>query len=546
MAYSSTLLNSSALDSACRGALSRSLSAEDLRRPENNIQMYLATGNSDGKKQLLVSDKIAAVSLKLKGPQRGFYTRNHSIFLGSNSNDDFEREAALVSANTMHLVLGLSELLFISVTTCSGKVSGVCPSVTRIRSVNWCSSLSASVVSVNSLWHTLTSGVWLLQEFTFSLEKALQPRVRDIKRRICETENSLSADDLQLVLAGVPLQDNIPVDALEDSGHGFPGSCHLHLVVKKSAKVRANACPQGKTMELSVCACEAASKIPSLPPVGEEEPSAWVASGPSMYIPWKFEEQESSSVLNHASFMRSSNCRKDAAAKVEAMLSDVRAGLNSGQSPKLTSDGSGGTYLMPSASGGSIAAVFKPMDEEPLALNCPRGMPTSESGEGLKRGTRVGEGAFREVAAYLLDHPENEEAAEGFAGVPPTTMVRCDYSVMPQAEVSPKSTLGGLDSMDVAKVGSLQQFVTAVSNCEDMGPSRFAAPEVHKIAVLDMRLVNADRNGANILVQKEGSDDYRLIPIDHGYCLPETVRHATTRCYPSLSICQIATFVYLI
>ena len=100
--------------------------------------------------------------------------------------------------------------------------------------------------------------------------------------------------------------------------------------------------------------------------------------------------------------------------------------------------------------------------------------------------------------------------------------------------------------MDVAKVGSLQQFVTAVSNCEDMGPSRFAAPEVHKIAVLDMRLVNADRNGANILVQKEGSDDYRLIPIDHGYCLPETVRHATTRCYPSLSICQIATFVYLI
>ena len=30
----------------------------------------------------------------------------------------------------------------------------------------------------------------------------------------------------------------------------------------------------------------------------------------------------------------------------------------------------------------------------------------SLDGEGLKKGTRVGEGAFREVAAYILDHPK--------------------------------------------------------------------------------------------------------------------------------------------
>lgn len=47
--------------------------------------------------------------------------------------------------------------------------------------------------------------------------------------------------------------------------------------------------------------------------------------------------------------------------------------------------------------GKSLVQVFKPVDEEPLAVNNPRGLPLSTTGEGLKRGTRVGEGAAREV-----------------------------------------------------------------------------------------------------------------------------------------------------
>ena len=49
--------------------------------------------------------------------------------------------------------------------------------------------------------------------------------------------------------------------------------------------------------------------------------------------------------------------------------------------------------------------------------------------------------------------------------------------------------------------------------------------EVHKIAILDMRLANTDRNGGNILVQRKpgkSRPEYQLIPIDHGYCLPST------------------------
>ena len=54
-------------------------------------------------------------------------------------------------------------------------------------------------------------------------------------------------------------------------------------------------------------------------------------------------------------------------------------------------------------------------------------MPVSTNGEGLKRGPRVGEGALREVAAYILDHPRSgprslSSGEVGFAGVPPTVM----------------------------------------------------------------------------------------------------------------------------
>jgi len=38
---------------------------------------------------------------------------------------------------------------------------------------------------------------------------------------------------------------------------------------------------------------------------------------------------------------------------------------------------------------------------------------------------------------------------------------------------------------------------------------------------LDIRLVNTDRNDANILVKKNTSNSLELVPVDHGYCLPD-------------------------
>lgn len=195
--------------------------------------------------------------------------------------------------------------------------------------------------------------------------------------------------------------------------------------------------------------------------------------------------------------------------EVMEMINSTIAGLEKGHLPVMSAEGSGGVYFMRDAAGQKNVAVFKPIDEEPMAKNNPRGLPLSTDGEGMKRGTIVGEGAFREVAAYILDHPVSDSKSGhsvGFSGVPPTTLVR---------------TLHRGKSF---KIGSLQMFVENNGSTEDMGPRPFPVKEVHKIAVLDIRLANADRHAGNILVCKEGEGgNYKLIPIDHGYCLPEKV-----------------------
>ncbi|TVU32426.1 hypothetical protein EJB05_24157 [Eragrostis curvula] len=193
------------------------------------------------------------------------------------------------------------------------------------------------------------------------------------------------------------------------------------------------------------------------------------------------------------------------------MIGITTAGLENGFLPDMSTEGSGGVYFMKDHSGQSNVAVFKPIDEEPMAENNPRGLPLSVDGEGLKRGTRVGEGALREVAAYVLDHPIDgckSDGTAGFSGVPPTALVRCFHM--------------GKEF----KIGSLQMFVSNFGSCEDMGPRAFPVKEVQKIAVLDIRLANADRHAGNILVCQDG-DHLKLVPIDHGYCLPEKFEDCT-------------------
>ncbi|KAL8141568.1 hypothetical protein V2J09_014600 [Rumex salicifolius] len=160
-------------------------------------------------------------------------------------------------------------------------------------------------------------------------------------------------------------------------------------------------------------------------------------------------------------------------------------GLANGRNPIQSSEGTGRAYIMSDVTGQKYVSIFKPTDEEPMAVNNPRGLPESLDGEGLKRGTRVGEGAIREVAAYLLDHPETGPRyltgeLMGFSGVPPTIMVKCLHKGFHH----PEGFEGGERSM---KFGSLQMFMENDGSCEEMGPQDFPIEEVHKISVLDIR-----------------------------------------------------------
>ena len=180
------------------------------------------------------------------------------------------------------------------------------------------------------------------------------------------------------------------------------------------------------------------------------------------------------------------------------------------------------------------AAVFKPQDEEPGAAFNPRGRSAGANcaGSALRRGVRPGEGAVREVAAFLLDRNH-------FAGVPPTALVSCQPQVLLDATAAVAASLGSAPALAMVgggvnaaeeegghtvgvKVGSLQHFVHAESDCEDRGPAQFAVQEVHKIAQLDMRLANTDRNGGNILARRRSDNSWQLIPARIGSWIPCT------------------------
>ncbi|KAH8066636.1 1-phosphatidylinositol 4-kinase [Aureococcus anophagefferens] len=165
-------------------------------------------------------------------------------------------------------------------------------------------------------------------------------------------------------------------------------------------------------------------------------------------------------------------------------------------------------------------ACFKPADEEPFCANNPRlfvgtAMPgTREAPEAeMRRGVRPGEAAKREVAAYLLDARNG-----GGAGVPETTLA--------------KSRHRGYEYHDrvvADKVGSFQVYVPHSGVAEDFAPGRFETQRLQAIAALDMRCLNCDRNAANLLIPKQRrgagkkEHDLKLVPIDHGFCLPEVL-----------------------
>lgn len=201
-------------------------------------------------------------------------------------------------------------------------------------------------------------------------------------------------------------------------------------------------------------------------------------------------------------------------------IRDAQRGLQLNLKPILADDGSGGTYFLRGATK-QYVAVFKPRDEEPGAVNNPRGYVGEHGQIAANRGIFAGQACDRELAAYLLDHA-------GMAGVPPTALSEAVHPSFHHDEHS-------IGSPQV-KVGIFQQFVPSDDVAGNLASSMFSVHDVQRIALFDMRLLNTDRNDSNVLVRRIHTDDasgwpplqrkdqnFTLIPIDHGYCLPQTL-----------------------
>ncbi|KAJ0572637.1 putative 1-phosphatidylinositol 4-kinase [Helianthus annuus] len=412
------------------------------------------------------SDSIASVKLRIQS-YKGFVVKNQKLVCGGRElsrGDCLVKDYGVSDGNVVHLVVRISDIQVINVKTSCGK------------------------------------------EFTFHVGK--NHDVGYVKRQLAKGKKGLvDVEEQEVLFKGEQIEDERLINDICKNNN----DAVIHLIVRKSAKIRAK--PVEKNFELSIVA-------PQSNDLKERDLAVRQLKNGGHGIEYYGSVPKEGLNRN----IRLEPVIVNPKAAIPSVLLDLinstYDGLLKGNYPIRSSEGTGGAYLMMDASGSKYLSVFKPIDEEPMAVNNPRGLPLSTDGEGLKKGTTVGEGALREVAAYILDHPKGERRSvsgehKGFSGVPPTFLATCLHK--------------GFNHPDGVKekIGSLQMFMENNGSCEDMGPSSFPVDEVHKISVLDIRMANADRHAGNILVSKSEDGQPVLIPIDHGYCLPTSFEDCT-------------------
>ena len=198
----------------------------------------------------------------------------------------------------------------------------------------------------------------------------------------------------------------------------------------------------------------------------------------------------------------------------------------------MTEDGTSGAYILRNQDKKGVA-IFKAIDEEPFAPNNPRSHSGPFGSQTFRPGVLSGESCIREVAAYLLDH-------KNFSNVPETTFVEIVHNALkfvpftglevtsdyyydvlstlitpvnndegPQSKTKRNDTSKGndltisnrsmqkrssIDTRTGPKFGSLQIFCENIGAVENYSSDKFSKDDVHKIAILDLRLLNLDRN----------------------------------------------------
>ena len=223
----------------------------------------------------------------------------------------------------------------------------------------------------------------------------------------------------------------------------------------------------------------------------------------------------------------------------------VRAdlGLKWDVDPILADGATGGTYFLRDRNR-MIVCVLKPGDEEVNSPHNPHAKMLNGGLQGLwgrcaKGNITPGElfslifyfhlfpppdtffhpflgfGMFREVAAYILD--------DGLAGIPPTYLAKFRHRLLDKTSIITDDFVPGGDFPGVYKLSSVQKYIRHEGCAEDLSPLLFDVGEVMRIAILDVRLCNADRHEGNLLVCLRGGGggiDMEIDPVEDANYLP--------------------------
>lgn len=184
------------------------------------------------------------------------------------------------------------------------------------------------------------------------------------------------------------------------------------------------------------------------------------------------------------------------------LVQEAEEELKRGISPRLVTVGASGAYWMRRSTGSKIA-IFKPFDEELFAPNNPLGgFRRGVLGQRhLRRGIRVGEGAHREVAAYLVDQ------FFSFGIVPQTCYASFTHRIFFVTRED------WFHRVPKRKMGSFQEYAEGVISLEHLPMERWeemTLEQFQKLVLLDVIVGNMDRNTGNILLG-EG----RMVAVDH-------------------------------
>lgn len=254
--------------------------------------------------------------------------------------------------------------------------------------------------------------------------------------------------------------------------------------------------------------------------------------------------------------------------KINRLIEEINYGFLQGLIPSPSPEGTSGTYFLKNNEK-NIVAVFKPIDEEAFSPNNRKGYIGKFGQQSLRKGILSGEGSIREVAASLIDSYDKK-----IFKVPDTTFVEIKHNafisntldmmlsvenmtkikasiihnfinenIIPECNIninkinsnisefnehhSNSNNYSEINSILKKKYGSLQKFVHDSEVAANYSNSLFSVDEIHKLIILDFRIVNCDRNDENILVLKKknvkGEKEYKLIPIDHSLSFPDCI-----------------------